>query len=142
MTRETHSGDAEWERLVSEGRDPAWRIAWEDHLSPKERRSVRTTVKARLPASEENLRRYAAGYARRLLRWNRRMTRLIPINVGVVGLWIYLACFTGSSESLPCWLWVIAGVLWLTLLPVWLVIQRRKLLRAVEANSPSNRSTS
>jgi hypothetical protein len=136
MKREQHVGDLEWDRLVSEGRDPEWRISWEEHLSREERQSVLAAVKSGRPVREENLRKYAAGYARRSLRSNRWRFGLIPVNVAVVALWIYLECFRHTSASLPCWFWVVGGFLWLFLLPAWLIIQRRQILRAQEANVP------
>ena len=117
---------------VSEGHDPTWRVAWEEHLTHEQRREIEQAVKHGKAVSDPTLRRLALGLARR---WRRRewlWIILYPAWLALTGLQIYATCFL--SRSLFCWFYMIIGLLWLTVIPVKIAMRYRRLNEAEMKN--------
>jgi positive regulator of sigma E activity len=123
------------EAWITEGRDPDWRVAWEEYLSSEARQEVEDAVKAGRTVTDDDLRMYAVGLARKSMRQSRWMVLLVPLNLALVGVWIYFACVRHALGSLPCWFWATVGVLCVTALPLRLVTRYRRFAEAERANS-------
>lgn len=122
------------EAWVVEGRDPDWRIAWEEYLSAEARRRVETAVRAGRGIEDDDLRMYALGLARRSRRRERWMILLVPFHLALTGVWAYFACVLHALGSLPCWFWISTAVLWLTVVPFRLITRYRRLVAAERVN--------
>ena len=114
---------------VLAGRDPAWREAWEDRLTHKQRREIRRAVIRGRRLGDEELMPYLVGLLareRRRLRW-----KALPL-LGIASLWLLAGALAKSSGVR--WFVVVAGVLFVvgTWASLWL--QRRWLDRSEALN--------
>lgn len=123
--------------LLREGRDPDWRLGWEEHLSSDARSSVVLAVKNAQRVQEPGLRIYAEGLARRRLRSSRWSMAFAPFHVALVGVWIYATCVLADPPQPWCWFYIALGLVWLSVVPIVALRRRRNLESAVAANSDS-----
>jgi hypothetical protein len=134
LSREPRS-DVVRQAWILQGREPDWRMGWEEYLSPESRREVENAVKRGRAVEDDDLRMYAVGLARKSMRRTRWMVLLVPVHLAIVSSWIYFACVRPSNGSFFCWFWVVIGILWLTFVPFRFVTQYRRMATAERANS-------
>ncbi len=123
--------------LVRDGRDPDWRLGWEEYLSSESRSSVQLAVKQARRVQEPDLRVYAEGLARRRLRSFRWSIAFAPLHVALVAVLIYMTCVLADPLQVWCWFFIAIACVWLFVVPVLALRRRRKLQAAVAANSDS-----
>ncbi len=123
--------------IVRQGRDPDWRLGWEEYLSSDARSSVELAVKQADCVTDPDLRNYAEGLARRRLRSFRWSIAFAPFHIALVALWIYATCVLADPPQAWCWFYIALGLIWLLVVPVLGLRRRRKLEAAVAANSDS-----
>jgi hypothetical protein len=119
---------------IQQGRDPEWRLAFEDRLDNAARVRVRRAVRYGESVSDPDEAAVAAGFARRE---QRRVLRLglvlVPVQVAIAVVWVRLF-MVGRLPAAFGWFWV--GVLVVLMGVVPLVLRRRRHVarRAAEAN--------
>lgn len=122
------------ENYISEGRDPDWRLAWEENLSSEARTEIGQSLKERRRVANPDLLDYAQGLARRRLRSFRWSLAMVPLHMGLVTLWIYATCFIADPPQAWCWFYIGVGLLWLLLAPFLIRRRRSHLEAALKAN--------
>jgi len=123
--------------MVRDGRDPDWRLGWEEYLSPDARSTIQLAVKNAERVQEADLRVYAEGLARRRLRSSRWSIAFATFHVALLALWIYATCVLPDPPQGWCWFYIALGLVWLLVVPVVVLRRRRNLEAAVAANSNS-----
>ncbi|MDQ3987479.1 MAG: hypothetical protein M3280_13405 [Actinomycetota bacterium] len=122
------------EDLVRDGRDPDWRLGWEEHLRPDQRRAVEDALKHQAPVADQALGAYAVGLARRRLRALKWSVALAPLHIGLVALWIYFTCVAADPPQVWCWIYIGIGIVWLVAVPMRVTQHRSRLNAAAVAN--------
>lgn len=120
--------------VLRDGRDPDWRLAWEEQLLSGQRRAVEDAVRKGAAVADSALRTYAVGLAKRRLRNLKWLTALIPLHLGLFAAWIYFTCVVADPRQFWCWIFVAIGLLWLIAVPWRVMNQRSRLIAAMEAN--------
>jgi hypothetical protein len=92
--------------VIQQGRDPEWRLAFEDRLDEAARARVRSAVKNGECVDEPNRASIAAGLARRdsvgSCSWG---LVLLPVQLGVAVFWVRLFV-TGRLPAVFGWFWI------------------------------------
>jgi hypothetical protein len=119
---------------VLEGRNPWWKEAWEEALTPAERREVRRAIWQGRRVEDPRLLPFVYGSLAQTRRAFRSWVVLaLPLSAAMIGLWFYLACFDGSVSY--CTFWSVLAVVWVIVVPIALLIRLRQLRRAERANT-------
>ena len=119
---------------IQQGRDPAWRLAFEDRLDDAARVRVHRAVRNGDSVGDPDEAAVAAGFARRE---QRRVLRLglvlLPVQIAIAVVWVRLFV-VGRLPAAFGWFWV--GVLVVLMGVVPFVLRRRQQVarRAAEAN--------
>jgi hypothetical protein len=119
---------------IQQGRDPEWRLAFEDHLDDAARARIRRAVSNGASVGDPDEAAVAVGLARRE---QRRLLLLglvvlpVQLTVAVVWVWLFVA---GRLSAALGWFWV--AVLGVPMGVVPLVLRRRQQVarRAAETN--------
>jgi hypothetical protein len=114
---------------IRQGRDPAWRRAWEERLSSDERKAVEAHLARRI-SLDEPLLSIAIGLAHRRLRQMRIQFLAVALHLPVSIFWVGTACSDGSAAL--CIFWVALAASFAVLLPVVLLRRRARLLEATD----------
>jgi hypothetical protein len=111
------------DNLIQQGRDPEWRLAFEDRLDEAARARVRSAVKNGESVDEANQASIAAGLARRE---QRRVLLLglvlLPVQLGVAVFWVRLFV-TGRLPAVFGWFWIAVLLMLIGVAPF--VLRRR-----------------
>jgi hypothetical protein len=113
---------------VFEGRDPWWRMAWEESLTAQERRRIRRAVRTGTRLNEPALEPVLIGLIareRRSLRWR---WLLWPIQVTIPAAWLWATAVVHPSGWR--WMWWPLLALAVVGVPAAMLIRRRRLARA------------
>ena len=109
--------------VIQQGRDPEWRLAFEDRLDEAARARVRSAVKNGESVDEPNQASIAAGLARRE---QRRVLLLglvlLPVQLGVAVFWVRLFV-TGRLPAVFGWFWIAVLLMLIGVVPF--VLRRR-----------------
>jgi hypothetical protein len=119
---------------IRQGRDPEWRLAFEDRLDDAAQARVRRAVKNGARVSDPDEAVIAVGLARREERTVLRLGLiLLPIQVAIAVVWVSFFV-AGRLHAAFGWFWV--AVLFVLMGVVPFVLRRRRHVarRAVEAN--------
>jgi hypothetical protein len=121
---------------IRQGRNPEWRLAFEDRLGAEARSRIRRAVNRGQGIADPDEAAIAAGLARRDQRAFRRHGFIfLPLQVGITAVW--LAWMLDSERRVSVaflWLWVTIWVALVTIGPVMLWRRFRIARRAAELN--------
>lgn len=126
---------------IQQGRDPDWRLAFEDELDDAARARVRRAVRNGGSVDDPDQAAVAAGFARREQRRVRFLGLfLLPVQLAVAVTWVGLVV-AGRLPAVFGWFWIAALLVLVGVVP--LVLRRRHHLagRAAEANERTARSS-
>jgi hypothetical protein len=125
------------EDMVLQGRNPDWKMGWEEGLSPEDRQEVKRAVRQGRRLSDSRLAPFVFGMA---AKW-RRSLWFVPvlglINLVFVTIQVYFNCLVHHASlfvTASCVFFVLIGVGWLVAVPVATWHRRRRLRQAEEAN--------
>lgn len=119
---------------IQQGRDPEWRLAFEDRLDDAARARIRRAVSNGDSVGDPGEAAVAVGLARRE---QRRLLLLglvlLPVQLAVAVVWVWLFVVGRLSAALG-WFWVAVLLVLMAVMP--LVLRRRQQIarRAAEAN--------
>jgi hypothetical protein len=140
MTGESDPGDRlvlVREDLVLQGRNPDWKIGWEEGLSAEDRQEVKRAVRQGRRVTDSRLAPFAFGMA---AKW-RRSLWFIPVlgllNLSFLSLQVYINCLShhhGPFVAASCVFFVLLVVAWVVAVPAAIWHRRRRLRQAEEAN--------
>jgi hypothetical protein len=125
---------------IRQGRDPEWRLAFQDHLSDAARARVRQAVRRGGSLADPNEAAIAAGLARREQHMLLRHALIVlPVQIGLTLTWLAVLLPPARLPTAFRWCW--AAVLTLLLGVAPLVLRHRYLItrRATEANERAAR---
>jgi hypothetical protein len=108
----------EW-KAIAEGRDPEWRILWEEGYDKNSRRLVEETVREGRGPEDPQLSAISLGYIARERRRLRFALALAPVLIALNIGWIYFMCVDGYSAQ--CWFWLGLLVVWIVAVPIRVV---------------------
>jgi hypothetical protein len=128
------------EDLVLQGRNPDWKIGWEEGLSAEDRREVQRAVRQGRRVADSRLAPFVFGMA---AKW-RRSLWLIPglvlINASIITIQTYFGCLVnrprGVFATIWCLFFVLLVVASLVVVPAGIWHRRRRLHQAEDANRP------
>src|SRR6266511_4959646 len=118
------------------GRDPAWKEAWEEHLTDEERREVRRAVTRGRTLDNAELAPYLMGL---LAREQRNLRWKVVLWIGMFALWLFAAIAAGSSFGHWFYLGLAAVFFVSGIVSFW--VQRTWLARAERLNLSGVRPT-
>jgi MprA protease rhombosortase-interaction domain-containing protein len=122
------------DNLIQQGRDPEWRLAFEDRLDEAARARVRSAVKNGESVDEANQASIAAGLARRE---QRRVLLLglvlLPVQLGVAVFWVRLFV-TGRLPTVFGWFWIAVLLMLIGVAPFALRRRHQVASRAAAVN--------
>jgi hypothetical protein len=126
------------EDIVLQGRNPDWKIGWEEGLSAEDRREVQRAVRQGRQVTDSRLAPFVFGMA---AKW-RRSLWLIPglvlINVSILTIQTYFTCLVNSPRgvfaTVSCVFFLLLVVAALVVVPVGIWHPRCRLTQAEEAN--------
>jgi hypothetical protein len=125
---------------IQQGRDPEWRLAFEDRLDDAARARIRRAVKNGRSVADPDQAALAAGFARRA---QRRVLLLglvlLPAQLAIAVVWVRLFV-VGALPAAFGWFWVAVLLVLIGVVPF--VLRRRHHVagRAAEANERVARS--
>jgi hypothetical protein len=121
---------------IRQGRNPEWRLAFEDRLHADARTRIRRAVNRGQGASDPDEAAIAAGLARRDQRsFRRHGFILLPLQVGIASVW--LVWMLDAPRRVPVaflWLWAAIWIALITVGPFMLWWRFRTARRAAQAN--------
>jgi hypothetical protein len=119
---------------IQQGRDPEWRLAFEDRLDDAARARVRRAVRSGGNVGDPDEATVAAGFARRE---QRRVLFLglilLPIQIAIAAVWVRFF-LVGALAATFGWFWVAALVVLVGVVPFVLRRRHQVARRAAEAN--------
>jgi hypothetical protein len=125
------------EDMVLQGRNPDWKIGWEEGLSAEDRQEVKRAVKQGGRVTDSRLAPFVFGVGARWRRW----IWVIPVvglfNLGLISVWIYVSCgvhFESLFYRFWCGFYVLMALISLIGIPLFLRHRYRRLKRAEAAN--------
>jgi hypothetical protein len=119
---------------IQQGRDPEWRLAFEDRLDDTARARIRRAVKNGESVGDPDLAAVAAGLARREQR--RVLLQglvLLPVQLVMAVVWVRLFLL-GQLPDAFGWFWVAALLVLIGVVPFVLHRRHQVAGRAAEAN--------
>ena len=120
--------------LIQQGRDPEWRLAFEDRLDDAARARIRRAVKNGRSVDDPDQAAVAAGLARRE---QRRILLLglllLPVQLAIAVVWVRLFV-VGGLPDLFGWFWVAVLLVLIGAVPFALRRRHHVAVRAAEAN--------
>ena len=127
--------------MIQQGRDPDWRLAFEDHLDDAARARVRRAVKNGQSVDDPDHAAIAAGLARREQRRVLFLALvLLPVQLVIAIVWVR-TFMVGALPAVFGWFWVAVLLVLIGVVPF--VLRRRHHLagRAAAANQRIARSS-
>lgn len=119
---------------IQQGRDPEWRLAFEDRLDDAAQARVRRAVKNGASVSDPDEAAIAVGLARREERTVLRLGLiLLPIQVAIAVVWVFFFV-AGGLPTIFGWFWVAVLLVVMVVVPFMLRRRRHVARQAVEAN--------
>ena len=119
---------------IQQGRDPEWRLAFEDRLDDAAQARVRRAVKNGASVSDPDEAAIAVGLARREQRTVLRLgLLLLPIQIAIAVVWVSLFV-AGALPAAFGWFWVAVLLVLMAVVPFVLRRRRHVASQAVEAN--------
>jgi hypothetical protein len=125
---------------IRQGRDPQWRLAFQDRLDEAARARVRHAVRRGGSVADPNEAAVAAGLARRRQRMLRCQALIVlPLQVGLALTWLLVLLPPAQLPAAFRWFWVAVLILLVGVAP--LVLRHRYLIarRAAHANEQAAR---
>ena len=120
---------------VASGRDPAWRVAWEERLDDASRAMVLDALKNRTAVQDPKLAPFVAGLIARKRRGLRSSTALSVVVTLSTLFWVYATAVRRPSPLVVFWVAMLLACL--TLLPLRLWSARRALAKCELARATS-----
>ena len=119
---------------IRQGRDPEWRLAFEDRLDDAAQTRVRHAVKNGASVSDPDEAVIAVGLACREERTVLRLGLvLLPIQIAIAVMWVF-SFVAGGLPAAFGWFWVAVLLVLMGVVPLVLRRRRHVARRAVEAN--------
>ena len=124
---------------IQQGRDPEWRLAFEDRLDDAARVRVRRAVKNGSSVSDPDEAAIAVGLARREERTVLRLGLiLLPVQMAIAVMWVFFFV-AGALPPVFGWFWVAVLLVLMAVVPFVLRRRRHVARQAVEANQQAAR---
>jgi Zn-dependent membrane protease YugP len=120
--------------MIQQGRDPEWRLAFEDHLDDAARARLRRAVKNGQSVDHPGQAAIAVGLARREQRRIQFLRLvLLPVQLMIAVIWVRLF-LVGRLPAAYGWFWVAVLLVLMGVVPFTLRRRHQVAGRAVEAN--------
>jgi len=123
--------------MVLRGPNPDWRTVWLGGLSPDDRREVRQAVRHGQRVSGPRLAPFVFGLGARWRRWIWLVAVFGLLQLVLISTWVYQSCVVHLEtlfHRLSCGFFVLAGLTWITGVPLILRLQYQRLRQAEETN--------
>ena len=118
---------------VFAGRDPAWRMAWENELDQPAREQVVRAIRDGARIADPSLEPFVYGLIARRRRQNRWRTVQVGIALVFSALWIYVTTFVRPSPFR--WFWIVTFAIAVAAVPLMIRAEQRRLDKAEAAQS-------
>ena len=119
---------------IQQGRDPEWRLAFEDRLDAAAQARVRRAVKSGAKIGDPDEAAVAVGLARREQRTVLRLGLiLLPLQIAIAAVWVLLFV-VGRQPAVFGWFWVAVLLVLMGVVPFALRRRQHVARRAAEAN--------
>jgi len=126
--------------LIRQGRDPEWRIAFEDHLDDAAQSRIRRAVKNGESVDDPGQAAIAAGLARREQRRIQFLRLvLLPVQLVIAVVWVGLFV-VGRLPAAFGWFWAAVLLVLMGVVPFTLRRRHQVAGRAAEANERTARN--
>ena len=120
--------------MIQQGRDPEWRLAFEDHLDNAARARLRHAVKNGQSVDNPGQAAIAVGLARREQRRIQFLRLvLLPVQLLIAVIWVRLF-LVGRLPAAFGWFWVAVLLVLMGVVPFTLRRRHQVAGRAIEAN--------